>query len=104
MKHQANETGHHQAASMAPAVVPLPMPPRTPGEPTGDVPMVAPMVYVREVTKWEYEVVMRQLADNSVMTAPELNALGAQGWELMGIVATSHQTFYYFKRVATAEH
>jgi hypothetical protein len=62
------------------------------------------MVYVREATQWEYTVVMRPLADNSVMTVPELNALGAQGWELMGIVATSHQTLYYFKRLATVAH
>jgi hypothetical protein len=58
------------------------------------------MVYVREVTKWEYQVVTRQLVDNGLMTAPELNARGSEGWELIGLVATAHQTFYYFKRLA----
>jgi hypothetical protein len=62
------------------------------------------MVYVREIPQWEYKVIARQLADNSMMTAPELNALGAEGWELIGLMATSHLRFYYFKRLVSAEH
>ena len=62
------------------------------------------MVCVREVTPWEYRAMVRPLADDSMMTAPELNALGAEGWEVIGIVTPSHNTWYYFKRLATQAH
>jgi hypothetical protein len=33
------------------------------------------------------------------MAQEELNALGAEGWELVGVVALPEQTNFYFKRV-----
>lgn len=58
------------------------------------------MVYVQEATRWTYTVVVRPLTTDSPLTEEELNALGAQGWELAGIVTTAHNASYYFKRLA----
>lgn len=52
------------------------------------------MVYVYEKQRWEYRVTAQ-----SEMTQEELNALGAEGWELVGVVALGEKTNFYFKRV-----
>jgi sulfur relay (sulfurtransferase) DsrC/TusE family protein len=51
------------------------------------------MVYVYEKQQWEYKIVA------SAMTEDELNTLGAEGWELVGVVERSATTQLYFKRV-----
>jgi hypothetical protein len=37
----------------------------------------------------------------SVASEEELNALGAEGWELVGIVALPETSQFYFKRART---
>ena len=69
---------------------PFPQSPQPP-EPSG--PHVrAPMVYVYEKQQWEYRIIA------SAMTEDELNTLGAEGWELVGVVALPASTQFYFKR------
>jgi hypothetical protein len=77
---------------MVPTQHPFPEPPQ-PQQPA--VPQVhAPMVYVLEKQQWEYRVIAQ-----STMAQAELNALGAEGWELVGVVALPETTNFYFKRV-----
>lgn len=58
----------------------------------------SPMVYVKIDPKWEYKQIVRDLAAGPAPTAEELNALGADGWELAGILADSPRVYFYFKR------
>jgi hypothetical protein len=51
------------------------------------------MVYVYEKQRWEYRVIIQ-----SEVSEEELNALGAEGWELVGVVALPETTQFYFKR------
>jgi hypothetical protein len=41
---------------------------------------------------WEYRIIA------SAVTEAALNALGADGWELVGVVALPATTQFYFKR------
>jgi hypothetical protein len=50
-------------------------------------------VYVYEKQRWEYRVITR------AMTEGELNTLGAEGWELVGLLTLPATTQLYFKRV-----
>ena len=52
------------------------------------------MVYVYEKQRWEYKIIVR-----NAMTEEELNAFGAQGWELVGVVALPEKSQFYFKRI-----
>jgi hypothetical protein len=54
------------------------------------------MVYVYERQQWEYKVLVQ-----TAISEQELNALGAAGWELVGIVPLPETTRFYFKRVRT---
>jgi Domain of unknown function (DUF4177) len=54
------------------------------------------MVYVYEKQRWEYKVIVQ-----GAVTEEELNALGADGWELVGVVALPERTQFYFKRART---
>lgn len=56
------------------------------------------MVYISERQKWEYRVVTRILASEGLMAEDEINALGAEGWELAGVVSGPESATYYFKR------
>jgi Domain of unknown function (DUF4177) len=70
----------------------FPQPPQ-PQEP--QLPRVQPsLVYVYEKQRWEYKVVAQ-----SAVAEEELNALGLDGWELVGIVALPERTQFYFKRL-----
>jgi hypothetical protein len=61
------------------------------------LPRVQPqMVYVYEKQRWEYKVIVQ-----SAVSEEELNALGAEGWELVGIVALPETRQFYFKRART---
>lgn len=40
--------------------------------------------------QWEYKLV------TETMDADQLNALGAQGWELVMVVSPAHFVFHYF--------
>jgi hypothetical protein len=50
------------------------------------------MVYVYEKQQWEYRVIA------SALTEDALNMLGAEGWELVGVVTLPATTQFYFKR------
>jgi len=71
---------------LTPPYVP-PVPPRAP-----DVRVQPPVVYVQPV--WEY----KHLAAETAPDETELNALGAEGWELVGVVPTPTAVHCYLKR------
>jgi len=58
-----------------------------------------PMVYVKEKLGWEYKHLTRQLNEEALLSEPQLNVLGGEGWELAGVFADSTTAHYYFKRV-----
>jgi hypothetical protein len=60
----------------------------------------SPIVYVEENPAWEYKQLVRNLAKEKAPTEDELNALGADGWELAGIFTDSPFVYFYFKRLA----
>jgi hypothetical protein len=51
------------------------------------------MVYVYEQPRWEYRVIASALSED------ELSTLGADGWELVSVVALPAKTQFHFKRV-----
>ena len=55
-----------------------------------------PSVYVE--SRWEYRELVREPGSSSHPTEDDLNALGADGWELMGVVARGEQVHFFFKR------
>ena len=58
-----------------------------------------PHVYVRDDPVWEYHVLVRNLAKQDAPAAPELDALGADGWEMAGLFTDSPFLYLYFKRL-----
>ena len=67
-------------------------------EPRGSV--RPPMVYVTEPLRWEYKLVVHSLEEGKALNEEELNALGAEGWELAGIIFAPPTAYHYFKRPA----
>ena len=59
-----------------------------------------PIVYERQELIWEYKQVIRNLAKEEAPTEEELNRLGAEGWELAGVMNDSLLAYYYFKRMS----
>lgn len=57
-----------------------------------------PTILVYERQAWEYEVVIRNV-DQLPLGQGELNALGKEGWELVGVVALPNTVQFYFKRM-----
>ena len=72
--------------------VPLPQEPQHPKA-------QQPTVFVYEKQDWEYRVVTKKPAGEAVLIEGELNALGKDGWELVGIVSLSEAVHFYLKRV-----
>ena len=62
-------------------------------------PTITPIVYVKEVHIWEYKIVVRESEPRDMVDEAELNALGADGWEMTGIVTKPGASIYYFKRL-----
>jgi hypothetical protein len=61
-----------------------------------------PMVYVRDTPGWEYKRMVRDLPGEEAPVKTELEALGAEGWELAGMGSSEHVVYlFYFKRLAT---
>jgi hypothetical protein len=67
-------------------------------DPVPNVHVQPPMVYVEPV--WEYKHLARRLTQENPPSDAELNRLGAEGWELVGIVSDSQAVHFYFKRLA----
>jgi hypothetical protein len=47
--------------------------------------------------RWEYKRVIREVTAE-LMSEAELNALGVEHWELVGVVPVGTQVHFYFKR------
>lgn len=60
----------------------------------------APFVYVSETVVWEYKHIVRNLQREKVPSDEHLNILGADGWELIAILAEPPYAHFYFKRLA----
>jgi hypothetical protein len=58
------------------------------------------MIYVQETIAWEYKQITRNLSKEAVLSEAELNTLGAEGWELAGILTNAKIAHYYLKRLA----
>ncbi len=67
-------------------------------QPGGYLPL--PQVPLREDSIWEYRQVVRNLAKEAAPTEQELNALGADGWELAAVFTDSPFVYFYLKRWA----
>jgi hypothetical protein len=80
--------------TVPPPPTPPPFPPFVPGP---RAPLQPPMVYVAPV--WEYKHLYRAVeGDTPPVSEEELNALGAEGWELSGLIAGPTGVHLYFKR------
>lgn len=55
-----------------------------------------PMVAIEP--RWEYKEVMRNLHEAGLLSETELNTLGAEHWELAGVVTAGDLVHFYFKR------
>jgi Domain of unknown function (DUF4177) len=75
--------------------VPHVPPPQGPQQPR----VQPPTVFVYEQQRWEYRVVSRSVGDEPIVIEDELNALGRDGWELVGVVALHRDVQFYFKRL-----
>lgn len=60
-------------------------------------PAQQPTVFVYERQGWEYRVVSKEV--DQPLTQDELNALGKDGWELVGIVPLLNTVQFYLKRI-----
>ncbi len=58
-----------------------------------------PTVYVYERQEWEYRVVTKNVAEEPSLSETDLNALGKDGWELVGLVPVQGTVQFVFKRV-----
>jgi hypothetical protein len=63
-------------------------------------PVHPPFVLVKEKVVWQYKQLIRDLAQEKAPAEDELNALGADGWELAGVFTESRMVYFYFKRLA----
>ena len=63
-------------------------------------PIRPPMVYIEKKLKWEYKQIVRNLKKEKPLDETELNALGAEGWEMSSTVQHPPSIYYYFKRSA----
>jgi len=59
----------------------------------------SPLVFVLEELHWEYKRIERVLDKQAAPTEEDLNALGEQGWELVGILSYRDRAYLYFKRL-----
>ena len=56
-------------------------------------------VYVYERQQWEYRVVTKNIADEPSLSEADLNMLGKDAWELVGVVPIQATVQFVFKRV-----
>ena len=80
---------------LRPVPPPAPFPPTEPFAPRA--PLQPPMVYVAPV--WEYRHLQRPVVGAAPpLSEEELNALGAEGWELTAVIPGPAGVHCYFKR------
>jgi hypothetical protein len=70
--------------------------PFRPGWPTSQEPRIEPPSVAIE-PRWEYKEVVREV-EGGLLSEAELDALGAEHWELAGVVPAGAQVHFYFKR------
>lgn len=58
----------------------------------------SPMVYVYEKQAWEYKIVVKDGAQEALLSERELNDFGTSGWELVGAIGLPGKVQYCFKR------
>ena len=85
-------------------VGPLPnipmIPPRAPaGEDQPERPP-QPLIYLPQKSGWRYKTVVRNRSVAELLTDQELNQLGEEGWELVGLLPLDHAVYFYFKQIA----
>ncbi|TMQ58127.1 MAG: hypothetical protein E6K76_08615 [Candidatus Eisenbacteria bacterium] len=71
--------------------------PERPPDPPRGVPVYPPVVYVEPT--WEYKCLARALPDKEEPDEAELDPLGADGWELVGVTTAGATQRFYFKRL-----
>jgi hypothetical protein len=76
------------------ATLEIPFPPR-PQAPKG-AHVEPPWVPIEP--RWEYKELTRDAEAGGLPTEAELNALGEDHWELVGVVREDSQVHFYFKR------
>lgn len=69
-----------------------------PREPQQHEPIRPPMIYIEKPLTWEYKQIVRNLESEKPLEEAELNALGEDDWEMVGIAQQPPMTYYYFKR------
>jgi hypothetical protein len=79
------------------ARIEVPFPP-LPAEPRGG--HVQPP-WVPFEPRWEYKEMVRDLETEGLPTESDLNALGAEHWELAGVASEGERVHFYFKRERT---
>ena len=68
-----------------------------PPEPSAEA-VQPPMMYVSEQFTWEYKRIDRHLEEEQLLDEEELNALGAEGWELVTSVIYASTASFYLRR------
>ncbi|HEX6433759.1 MAG TPA: hypothetical protein VFZ87_05940 [Gemmatimonadales bacterium] len=51
--------------------------------------------------RWEYKEIVRDLESGGLPNENELNALGAEHWEMAGVASEGRRVHFYFKRERT---
>ena len=74
--------------------------PQTPQQPMQWPRVQPPTVYVYERQEWEYRVVTKA-PDEPALCVDDLNVLGRDGWELVGVVPLQTRVQLVFKRLKT---
>jgi hypothetical protein len=77
---------------------PLP-PPHVPDVRVAPASPLVPQVPVLIAPKWEYKRLTRA-ADAPALEETELDTVGREGWELVGVVTDARAVHFYFKREA----
>lgn len=70
-----------------------------PYEPKQSQPVRPTTIFVQKSVIWEYKQMIRDLEKQGPPTEEELNALGADGWEMSGVAQQSSLAYFYFKRL-----
>jgi hypothetical protein len=82
-----------------PVPQPLPVPhPTAPPAPAPGSPLPLPMIHVAPT--WMYKHVQRPLGELADVSESELDALGADGWELAGVATEGVTVHFFFKRLS----
>lgn len=66
--------------------------------PNSDAEPNLPIVYAHDSQAWEYKLFIRDMEADNPPDEEEINPLGAQGWELVGMFLHTGMLYFYFKR------